>query len=129
MAHKDSSHSAKSAGGRLHLNMHAQLIQQSWNGLIMPLSRHSVGTYQETSSHATRQGTLGQSSQLAKPLWTDPGVKNGISVRKLISTLKKEKKKKAQAGNELSNIVPKSSHMREMKATMYQNFGQCVAEN
>ena len=27
----------------------------------MPLSRHSVGTYQETSSHATRQGTLGHS--------------------------------------------------------------------
>ena len=27
----------------------------------MPLSRHSVGTYQETSSHATRNGTLGHS--------------------------------------------------------------------
>ena len=27
----------------------------------MPLSMHSVGTYQETSSHATRQGTLGHS--------------------------------------------------------------------
>ena len=27
----------------------------------MSLSRHSVGTYQETSSHATRQGTLGHS--------------------------------------------------------------------
>ena len=27
----------------------------------MPLSRHSVGTYQETSSHATLQGTLGHS--------------------------------------------------------------------
>ena len=27
----------------------------------MPLSRHSVGTYQETSSYATRQGTLGHS--------------------------------------------------------------------
>ena len=27
----------------------------------MPLSRHSEGAYQETSSHATRQGTLGQS--------------------------------------------------------------------
>ena len=27
----------------------------------MPLSRHSVGTYQETSSHATRQETLGRS--------------------------------------------------------------------
>ena len=27
----------------------------------MPTSRHSEGTYQETSSHATRQGTLGHS--------------------------------------------------------------------
>ena len=27
----------------------------------MPLCRHSVGAYQKTSSHATRQGTLGHS--------------------------------------------------------------------
>ena len=27
----------------------------------MPLSRHSVGTYPETSLQATRQGTLGHS--------------------------------------------------------------------
>ena len=27
----------------------------------MPLSRHTVGIYQETSSHATHQGTLGHS--------------------------------------------------------------------
>ena len=27
----------------------------------MPLSRHSVGTYQETNSHASRLGTLGHS--------------------------------------------------------------------
>ena len=27
----------------------------------MPLSKHGVETYQETSSHATRQGTLGHS--------------------------------------------------------------------
>ena len=27
----------------------------------MPLSRHSVGSYQEMSSHATRQGTFGHS--------------------------------------------------------------------
>ena len=53
-----------------------------------------------------------QSSQLAEPLWTDPGLKSGISVCELIST-KKKKKKKAQAGNELSNILPKSSHARE----------------
>ena len=74
----------------------------------MPLSRRSVGTYQETNSHATCQGTLGHSCQLAEPLWIDPGLKSGISVCELISTLKK----KAQAGNELSNILPKPSHTR-----------------
>ena len=79
-------HSAKSEGGRLHLNTHRALTQRSRSGLTMPLSRHSVGTYQETSSHATRQGTLIQSSQLAEPLWTDPGLKSGISVRKLVSS-------------------------------------------
>ena len=31
-----------------------------------------------------------QSSQLAEPLWTDLVLKNGISVRDLISTLKKK---------------------------------------
>ena len=61
----------------------------------MPLSRHSVGTYPETSSHATCQGTIGQSSQLAEPLWTDPVLKSGISVRELISTSENEKKKKS----------------------------------
>ena len=42
------------------------------------------------------------SSQLAEPLWTDPDIKSGISVRKLISMSKKEEKKekKTQAGNE-----------------------------
>ena len=38
--------------------------------------------------------TRSQSSQLAKPLWTDPGLKSGMSVRELISTLKKKKEKK-----------------------------------
>ena len=54
----------------------------------------SEGTYQETSSHATRQGTLGH-SQLAEPPWTDPGLKSGTRVRELILTLKKS------AGGEL----------------------------
>ena len=89
---KDPSHSAKSAGGSLHLNMHTSMTQWSQYELPIPLSRHSVGTYLETSSHATCQGTLGQSSRLAEPLWTDPGIKSGISVHELISTLKKRKK-------------------------------------
>ena len=45
--------SVKSAGGRLHRNTHAPLTQQSQSGLIMPQSRHSVGTYWKTCSHAT----------------------------------------------------------------------------
>ena len=76
----------------------------------MSLSSHSVGTSQETSSHAARQGnTRSQSSQLAAPLWTDPGLQSGIGMLELISTLKT----KAQAGNELTNILPKSSHARK----------------
>ena len=38
--------------------------------------------------------------RLTEPLWTDPGLKSGISMRKLIYTLKW----KAQAGNEWLNI-------------------------
>ena len=33
---KDPGHSAKSAGGRLHLSMHTPLTQQSWSWLTMP---------------------------------------------------------------------------------------------
>ena len=58
---KDPVHFAKSAGGRLHLNTHTPLTHQSQSGPTMPLSRQSVGIYQETSSHATCQGTLGYS--------------------------------------------------------------------
>ena len=58
---KDPGHSAKSADGMLHLNAHTPLTQRSRSGLIMPLCRHSVGTYPETSSHATCQGTFSYS--------------------------------------------------------------------
>ena len=58
---KDPDHSVKNAGSRLHLNMHTPLIQRSRCGLTMPLFRHSVGTYPETSSNATRRGTYGRS--------------------------------------------------------------------
>ena len=86
---KDPEYSAKSAFSRFHLNTHTPLTQRSRSGLTMPLSRRSEGTYQETRSHATRQGTFGHS--LAEPLWTDPDLKSGISVRELISTKKKKK--------------------------------------
>ena len=56
---KDLSHSTKSASGRLHLNTYTPLTPRSWSGLTMLLSRQSVGIYLVTSSHASRQGTLG----------------------------------------------------------------------
>ena len=58
---KDPGHSSKSADGRLHLNTQTHLTQRSRDGLTMPLSRHCAGTYPETSSHATCQGTLDHS--------------------------------------------------------------------
>ena len=41
--------------------MHTPLTQQSRSGLTMLLSEHSVGTYQEMSSHTTCLGTLSHS--------------------------------------------------------------------
>ena len=67
----------------------------------MPLSRHSVETYPETFTRNLPGNIQPQSPQLAVPLWTDPGIKSGISVRELISTLKKKKtRKKKHTGKE-----------------------------
>ena len=68
------------------------MTQRSRSGLAKPLSGHSVGTYPETSSHARKlSGNIRpQSSQLAVPLWTDPGLKSWIRVCELISTSKKK---------------------------------------
>ena len=64
----------------------------------MPLCGRSVEAYQETSSHATPQGTLGQSSQLA-PSYCGLILAQGLElVRATQSPLKK--KKIVQAGNE-----------------------------
>ena len=43
-----------------------------------------------------------QLSQLAEPLWTDPGLKSGIGGHR-----------EAQVGNDLPNLNPKSSEVRE----------------
>ena len=61
------------------------------------LSRHSVGTYQGNGFTRNSSGTTRpQSFQLAEPLWTDLGIKSGISVRELISTKKKQTNKKTR---------------------------------
>ena len=110
---KDPGHFARSAGGRLHLNAHTSLTHSSRSGLTIPLPRHSMGI--NLSGNELTRSLSGnirpQSSQLAVPLRTDPGLKSGISVRELISI--KKTKKPLQAGIELSNILLKSSHTRK----------------
>ena len=98
----DSGHSTKSAGGRLHLHTHTPLTQRSRSGLTMPLSKNSVRTYPETSSHATCQGTFGHSrfSSLSRCGLVLAGIKSGISVHELISTSKQNKNKQKSAGGE-----------------------------
>ena len=91
---KDPGRSAKSVGGGLHLNMNTPLTQRSRSGLIMPLSRLCGNSSGKELTHNSSGNTRSQSSLLAEPLCTDPGLKSGISVRKLICTLKKKKKKK-----------------------------------
>ena len=66
-----------------------------WSGLTIPLSRHSVRIYPETSLHATCQGTFGHSrlSSLSH-CGLILAYKSGKSVRELISTLKKQKRRR-----------------------------------
>ena len=84
----------QSAGGGLNLNTHTHLTHRTRSGLTI-LSRHCVGTYQGNDLTRSSSGNpRPQSSQLPEPLWTDPGLKSGIGVRELISTLKEEKKRR-----------------------------------
>ena len=77
--------SAKSSDDRLQINTHPPLTQRSRSGLIMPLSRHSVGNLSGNKLTRNLSGNIQpQSSQFAEPLWTDSGIKTGISMRELI---------------------------------------------
>ena len=63
-----------------------------------------------------------QSSQLAEPLWTDPGVKSGISVRELIYTWKK----KISGGEWIFEHLPKifASEEKATITTSVCNWGK-----
>ena len=91
---KDPGHSAKNAGGRLHLKHaytldpsklewadHAAVQAECGNLSGNELTRNSSGNIRS------------QSCQLAEALWTDPGLKSGISVGELISTIKKKSRR------------------------------------
>ena len=79
----------------------------------MPLSSHSVGTYQETSSQATHQGTLGH---MCLSSLSHPGLKSGITVQELISTYFFLKGGfGGQVGNEWSNLFKKILASKEKR--------------
>ena len=110
---KDPGHSAKKCRWQVTPRHSYTLdpMKSEWADYSCP-GIASVGTSQgiELTRSSTETARL-QSSQLAEPLWIDPGVKSGVSVRKLHST--KKKKKKAQAGNVYSDILPKSSQAKK----------------
>ena len=68
---KDSGHSAKSARGRLHVNAHTPMTQQSRSGQTV-MSRYSVGSYQGNELTCSLSGKA--CPQLAEPLWSDSGI-------------------------------------------------------
>ena len=93
--------------------MYTPLSQQSQTGLTI-LSWHRVETCQGNVLACNSAGNaLLQLSQLARPLWAYPSVKNGIGVLKLIATKKKnekkkreDRKKKVQAKKDFFNLPP-----------------------
>ena len=110
VALKDPGHSAKSTGDRLHLKHTYILDPLKLEWADYAAAQAECGNLSGDKLTRNSPGnTQSQSSQLAEPLWSDPGLNSGISLCELISTLKK----KAQAGNELLNILTKSSHARK----------------
>ena len=101
------------------------LWQNSQTELTM-LSRHNVGTYHGHKPTRNLSGNIRpQSSQLDEPLWTDPGLKSGISVHKLISTLQQTNKQKTErkkgTGKEwIVNHSPKYLHVRKKSSSSSQ---------
>ena len=84
---KDPGHSAKSASGRLHLNTHIPFdpTKSEWADYVAVQALCGNLSGNELTRNLSRN-IRPQSSQLAEALWTDPGIKSGISARELTST-------------------------------------------
>ena len=97
------------------------LKKLAYCGLTM-LFRYSGGTYY--GNEFTRNlsaNTQSQSSQLTKPLRTDPGLNSGIGILELSSLMEKKKdEKKHVAGKELSSLPQKSSQAWEWEKLFVQ---------
>ena len=86
---KDPGHSAKSAGGRLPQNMQHAFDPTKSEWADYAAVQAECGNLSGNELPRNLSGnTRSQSSQLTEPLWTDSGIKSGISLHELISTLK-----------------------------------------
>ena len=74
------------------------LDQTNRSGLTAAVQSYCWNLYGNELTHNLSGNIRPQSSQLAEPLWTDPGIKRGISVHELISTSKREEKEKSAGG-------------------------------
>ena len=120
---KDPDYSAKNADSRLHLNMHTPLTQWSRSELTMLLSWYREGTYQETSSHANLSGnTWPKLSQLAEPLWADPGVNLPVELVSARWSPLKKRIKKTQPGNDWWNTLPEVSQVSKKPSIITYHY-------
>ena len=120
---KDPGDSAKSAGGRLHLNTHAPLTHRSRSGLTNAAVRAECGNL--SGNELTRNLSANirpRSSQLAEPLWTDPGIKSGISACEVISTLKKKKKRRWGMNSRTFSQNPRNRGKSHHRIARYLNL-------
>ena len=88
---KHPGYSAKSAGDRLQLNTYTLDPKKSEWADYAAVQTQCENLLGNELTHNSSGNTQPQSSQFSEPLWTDPGLKIGISVRNLISTKKKKK--------------------------------------
>ena len=118
---EDPGHSAKSAGGRLHLNAHTTLTQRSreWAGIVWESIRKRAHTelIMEQSGH----GLLSSLSHCGLILeeWNQCAGPN--------LHFKKKKKKKTDAGNDWSNSLPKPR--RRVKGHHHHHVQECFCRN
>ena len=108
------------------------LTQRCRRGLTMPMSSHSLGTYPETSSHATHQGILGHCHRISQSHCGPILAEEWNQCAQANSHFKKKKKcrqgmngqtfspnprkrEKSQHHHQLTNLTPSPKFLRSLQ--------------
>ena len=103
--------------------MHTPLTQWSRSGLTMPLSRHSVGPVRK---RAHTQFVREHSVTVVSVLWAAVDW-SWLKEWNKFARANLQLKKKAQAGNKLSNTLPTFSHTKKMKIKKATTTKLCMS--